>query len=72
LGSAPASNPGVTSVANRRFGENAYELEPPEDVGILPIFNISNLYPYREDGEKRTEDQIKIQWEKQILVAEKS
>ena len=34
----------------RKFGENAYELELPEDVGISPIFNISNLYPYREYG----------------------
>jgi hypothetical protein len=33
----------------RRFGENAYELELPEDVGISPIFNIAYLYPYRED-----------------------
>jgi hypothetical protein len=41
----------------RRFGENAYELELPEDVGISPIFNIVDLYPYREDGAERSEDQ---------------
>jgi hypothetical protein len=34
----------------RRFGENAYELELPKDVGISPIFNITDMYPYREDG----------------------
>jgi signal transduction histidine kinase len=34
----------------KKFGENAYELELPEDVGISPIFNIADMYPYREDG----------------------
>ena len=34
----------------RRFGENAYELEVLEDVGISPIFNTIDLYPYSEDG----------------------
>jgi hypothetical protein len=33
----------------RKFGENAYELELPEGIGISPIFNISDLYPYRTD-----------------------
>jgi hypothetical protein len=55
----------------RKFGENSYELELPEDVGISPIFNISDLYLYREDGTERVEDQRKIQWEKQMPVAEK-
>jgi hypothetical protein len=36
-----------------KFGENAYEIELPEDVGISPIFNIAYLYPYREDGARR-------------------
>jgi hypothetical protein len=48
----------------RSFGENDYELELPEDVGISPIFNIANLYPDREDGFERSEDQGRIQWEK--------
>ena len=43
----------------RRFGENAYEIELPEDVGIPPIFKISDLYPYKED-EKGSEDQKEI------------
>jgi hypothetical protein len=55
----------------RKFGENAYELELPEDVGILPIFNIADLYLYWEDGTKGDEDQRKIQWEKHMPVAEK-
>jgi hypothetical protein len=40
-------------------------------VGISPIFNISDMYPYREDDTKESEDQKEIQWEKQMPVAEK-
>jgi hypothetical protein len=54
----------------RKFDENAYEIELPEDVGISPIFNISDLYPYREDDTRESEDQKEIQWEKQMPVAE--
>jgi hypothetical protein len=32
----------------RKFGANAYDIELPYDVGISPIFNISDMYPYRE------------------------
>jgi hypothetical protein len=55
----------------RKFGENAYELELPEEVGISPIFNIADLYPYREDRTEGYEDKERIQWEKQMPVAEK-
>jgi hypothetical protein len=41
----------------RNFGENAYEVELPEDVGISPIFNIKDLYPYKEYGTRGLEDQ---------------
>jgi hypothetical protein len=54
----------------RKFDENAYEIELPEDVGIFPIFNISDLYPYREDDTRELEYQKEIQWEKQMHVAE--
>jgi hypothetical protein len=55
----------------RKFGENAYELELPEGIGISPIFNISDLYPYRAgEAETRTEEPV-IQWQKQLPVAEK-
>jgi hypothetical protein len=38
----------------RKFEENAYEIELPDGVGISPIFNIEDLYPYRADGEERS------------------
>jgi hypothetical protein len=37
----------------RKFRENAYEIELPDDIGISLIFNIIDLYPYR-DGEEET------------------
>jgi len=46
----------------RKFGENAYELELLEGIGISPIFNISDLYPYRaEEVGTGTEGPV-IQW----------
>jgi hypothetical protein len=44
----------------RKFDANAYEIEFPNDVGISPILNISDMYPYKEDDTKRLEDQEKI------------
>jgi hypothetical protein len=41
----------------RKFEANAYEIEFPDDVGISPIFNVADLYPYRED---------EVRWEKRI------
>jgi hypothetical protein len=55
----------------RKFEANAYEIEFPNDVGISPIFNVADLYPYREDGTERSEDQKEVQWVKQMPVAEK-
>ena len=31
----------------RNFSSNAYEIELPARIGILPIFNIADLYPYK-------------------------
>ena len=31
----------------KKFGANAYEIELPNGIGISPIFNISDLYPYK-------------------------
>jgi hypothetical protein len=33
----------------RKFGENAYEIELPDGIGISPIFNVLDLYPYKVD-----------------------
>jgi hypothetical protein len=54
----------------RKFGNNAYEIELPRDVEISTIFNVSDLYPYREVERERSKYQEKIQWEKQMPVAE--
>jgi hypothetical protein len=31
----------------KKFGTNAYKIELPDGIGISPIFNISDLYPYK-------------------------
>jgi hypothetical protein len=55
----------------KKFGENAYELELPEDIGISPIFNILDLYPYKAgEADTGTEEPV-IQWQKQLPVAQK-
>jgi hypothetical protein len=53
----------------RKFDENSYEIKLPEDVGISPIFNISEMYPYREH-DKGSEYHKEIQWENQMHVVE--
>jgi hypothetical protein len=55
----------------RNFDANAYEIELPHDVGISPIFNISYMYPYREDEARETKYQKEIPWEKKMPVVEK-
>jgi hypothetical protein len=32
----------------RKFDANAYEIELPDGVGLSPIFNVSDLHPYRK------------------------
>ena len=55
----------------RKFRENAYEIELSEGIGISMIFNIVDLYPYR-DGEAKTGAKGPvIQWVKQLSVVEK-
>jgi hypothetical protein len=48
-------NIGPCKVLNK-FGVNAYEIELPDGIGISPIFNISDLYPYNieEVGEDKS------------------
>jgi hypothetical protein len=56
----------------RKMGENAYEIELPDGIGISPIFNVSDLYPYRTgETETASDEQPEVQWQKQMPVAEK-
>jgi hypothetical protein len=31
-----------------KFEANAYEIELPDDVATSPIFNVEDMYPYKE------------------------
>jgi hypothetical protein len=55
----------------RKFGATAYEIELPDEIGISPILNVVDLYPYRAEELGVEDEQEKIQWTKQIPVAEK-
>ena len=33
----------------KKFGENAYEIELPDEIEISPTFNVSYLYPYKAE-----------------------
>jgi hypothetical protein len=55
----------------KKIGENAYEIELPDGIGISPIFNVSDLYPYKPEETEAENEQPVIQWTKQMPVAEK-
>jgi hypothetical protein len=55
----------------RKFTANAYEIELPYNVGISPIFNVADLYPYNSDETGELDDQEEIQWEEQMPTVEK-
>jgi DNA-binding transcriptional MerR regulator len=48
----------------KKFGMNAYEIELPDGIKISPIFNISDLYPYRAEEAGAGIEQPVIQWTK--------
>ena len=39
-----------------KFSTNAYELELPTSIGISPIFNVVDLYPYKIDNTGQPEE----------------
>jgi hypothetical protein len=40
----------------RKFIANAYEIGFPDNVGISPIFNVVDLYPYGRDDAGESHD----------------
>jgi hypothetical protein len=56
----------------KKFGENAYEIELSDGIGISPTFNVSELYPYKaQEVGARKDEQPEVQWQKQMPIAEK-
>jgi hypothetical protein len=55
----------------KKFGANAYEIELPNGIRISPIFNISDLYPYKDEEAGVENEQKKVQWTKQMIVVTK-
>ena len=48
----------------KKIGENAYEIELPDGIGISPIFNVSDLYPYKAGDAGTSDEQPGVQWKK--------
>jgi hypothetical protein len=44
----------------RKFTTNAYEIELPDNIGISPIFNVPDLYPYQRNEAGEVDDQKEI------------
>jgi hypothetical protein len=55
----------------RKFAANAYEIELLDNVGISPIFNVADLYPYRRHEAGESDDQKEVQWEEQLPTKKK-
>jgi hypothetical protein len=48
----------------KKFGENAYEIELSDGIGISSIFNIIDLYPYRAGEVETRAEKPEVQWQK--------
>jgi hypothetical protein len=44
----------------KKFGANAYEIELPDGIRISPIFNISDLYPYKAEETGTGNEQLEV------------
>jgi hypothetical protein len=56
----------------KKFGENAYEIELSDGIGISLTFNVSDLYPYKaKEAGVGSDEQPEVQWQKQMPIAEK-
>lgn len=55
---------------SRKFSSNAYGIELAYDIGISPIFNVSNLYPFMVEANLRNAPELDndkiINWEQQL------
>jgi hypothetical protein len=47
----------------KKMGQNAYEIEVPDGIEIYPIFNVSDLYPYKaNEAGVEGDEQPEVQW----------
>jgi hypothetical protein len=53
----------------RKFGANAYEIELPDGIGISLIFNVVDLYPYKDEEAGAKKEHKEIPWTKKMPVA---
>ena len=58
----------------RKFSSNAYEIELPSGVGISPIFNVIDLYPFKETKGVSTDELVSgeyhtIEWKEKLPMA---
>jgi hypothetical protein len=44
----------------KKFGANTYEIELPDGIGISPILNISDLYPYKDEESGADSEQTEV------------